>query len=66
MSVEKALRDLLAAIDQHTDCMTNQIDRAALDAYVDEAFIVLADDWVPDETHPANLTFFADIHSTQG
>lgn len=66
MSIETALRDLLAAIDQHTDCMTNQIDRAALDAYVDEAFIVLADDWVPDETHPANLTFFADIHPTQG
>lgn len=65
-AIEIALRELLTAIDLNTDCKTNQIDRAALDPFVDEAFITLADGWQPDETHPANLTFFADVHATQG
>lgn len=41
-AVESALRGLLDAIEQGTDCMTNQVDRASLDPLIDEAFVVLA------------------------
>lgn len=63
MNIETALRDLLTAIEQHTDEF-NTIDRAALDACVDEAFIALADSCTASETAPANLTFFPEIHPT--
>lgn len=31
------LRDLVATIDLHTDCMTGTIDRDVLDPYIDQA-----------------------------
>lgn len=56
--IEERLRELLAAIDQHTDCMTNQIDRAALDPHIDQAFTALADLW---EAEPEPITFFPSV-----
>lgn len=41
-SVESLLRGLIDAIEQGTDCMTNQVDRARLDPLIDEAFAILA------------------------
>ena len=59
--IEERLRELLAAIDQHTDCMTNQIDRAALDPNIDQAFTALADLWEPEP-----ITFFPSVsHSAE-
>lgn len=31
------LRDLLATIELHTDCMSNMINREALDPYIEQA-----------------------------
>jgi hypothetical protein len=39
--IERSLRDLLATIELHTDCMTGQIDRAALDDYIEAAEKIL-------------------------
>lgn len=36
-SIENALRDLLATIELHTDCMDGRIERAALDPYIERA-----------------------------
>lgn len=36
-TVEHALRELLATIELHTDCMDNTIDRAALDPFIEQA-----------------------------
>lgn len=46
--LENALRNLLAGIDQNTDCMSNLIDRLRLDPLIDQAFVVLADGWEPE------------------
>lgn len=46
--LEQALRSLVVAIDQNTDCMTNQVDRLQLDPLIDQAFIALADGWEPE------------------
>jgi hypothetical protein len=35
--LEACLRDLIATIDLHTDCMSNRIDREALDPYIERA-----------------------------
>ena len=35
--VKAVLRDLLATIELHTDCMDGRIDRAALDPYIERA-----------------------------
>jgi len=35
--IKRCLRNLVATIDLHTDCMTNQIDREALDPYIEQA-----------------------------
>ncbi|MFZ2269072.1 MAG: hypothetical protein WAV95_15965 [Azonexus sp.] len=56
--IEDRLRELLTAIDLHTDCMTNQIDRAALDPYVDLAFVALSELW---EAEPEPITFFPSV-----
>ncbi len=32
----QSMRDLIATIDLHTDCMTNQIDRGALDPWIEK------------------------------
>ncbi len=62
-SIETALRALLTAIELHTDCMTNQIDRAALDPHIDQAFTALADLW---EAEPDPITFFPSVsHSAE-
>lgn len=37
MNTQQALRDLLATIDLHTDCMDGHIDRAALDPWIEKA-----------------------------
>lgn len=36
-NLETALRELLATIELHTDCMDGRIDRAALDPYIERA-----------------------------
>lgn len=56
--LEQALRDLLATIELHTDCMSGLIERGVLDDYVDAAEALLADGWEPDEDHPANKVTF--------
>lgn len=59
--IEERLRELLTAIDINTDCMTNQIDRAALDPHIDQAFTALADLL---EAEP--ITFFPSVsHSAE-
>ena len=35
--VKRVLRDLVATIDLHTDCMSNKIDREALDPWIERA-----------------------------
>jgi hypothetical protein len=35
--LRRILRDLVATIELHTDCMTNSIDRATLDPYIERA-----------------------------
>lgn len=35
--LRRVLRELLATIELHTDCMDGRIDRAALDPYVERA-----------------------------
>lgn len=50
--LETALRDLLATIELHTDCMTGQIDREALDTYIAEAEALLLNTW-PAPIDPA-------------
>lgn len=35
--LKRVLRDLLATIELHTDCMDNTIDRATLDPYIERA-----------------------------
>lgn len=57
--LETALRNLLGAIDQGTDCMTNQIDRLHLDPLIDQAFIVLADGWEPEP-----IVFFPSVSTS--
>lgn len=52
--LERALRDLLASIDLHTDCMTGLLERSALDPYIEAAESLLGEDWEVDEGHPAN------------
>lgn len=56
--IEERLRDLLNEIDINTDCMTNQIDRAALDPSIDRAFVALSDLW---EAEPDQITFFTTV-----
>lgn len=56
--LEVVLRDLIATIDLHTDCMTGQLDRSALDQYIGEAEQLLADGWEVDTDHPANQVTF--------
>lgn len=41
-NVIAALKDLIAAVEQNTDCMTNQVDRAALDPIIEHASLVLS------------------------
>lgn len=38
-----ALRDLVATIELHTDCMSNEIDRAALEPWLEKAEAVLGE-----------------------
>ncbi|MCX7172445.1 MAG: hypothetical protein NT159_00580 [Proteobacteria bacterium] len=35
--LKRCLRDLVATIDLHTDCMDGRIDRAALEPYIERA-----------------------------
>lgn len=42
-ALQAALRDLVATIDLHTDCMTNTIDREALEPWLLAAEAVLGD-----------------------
>jgi len=35
--LKQCLRDLLATIDLHTDCMDGRLDREALDTYIERA-----------------------------
>lgn len=35
--LRRVLRDLIATIELHTDCMNNRIDREALDPYIERA-----------------------------
>lgn len=35
--LKRVLRDLLASIELHTDCMDGRIDRAALDPWIEKA-----------------------------
>ena len=56
--IEERLRELLAAIDLYTDCMTNQIDRAALDPFIDQGFIALSERC---EAEPEPITFFPSV-----
>jgi len=35
--LKACLRNLVATIDLHTDCMDNRIDREALDPYIEQA-----------------------------
>lgn len=37
LQIEEALRELLATIELHTDCMDGRIDRAALDPWIEKA-----------------------------
>lgn len=37
LQIEQALRNLLATIELHTDCMDGRIDRAALDPWIEKA-----------------------------
>lgn len=37
IELRSVLRDLIATIDLHTDCMSNQIDREPLDDYIERA-----------------------------
>lgn len=43
MTLKTVLRDLLATIELHTDCMNNQIDRTALDPYIEKAEKILGE-----------------------
>lgn len=52
--LEMALRDLLASIELHTDCMTGEIDSAAIADQVEAAETLLGQSWEVDESHPAN------------
>ncbi len=54
MKIEQALADLLASIELHTDCMSGQIDREAIDPWIEPAEALLGLEWTADETHPAN------------
>lgn len=56
VNLERAIHDLIETIDLHTDCMSNQIDREALEPSIDKALVLLADGWQPDDSHPANRT----------
>ena len=35
--IKRCLRDLIATIELHTDCMDGRIDREALDPYIERA-----------------------------
>lgn len=41
-TIAQALRDLIETIDLHTDCMDGQIDREALDPWIERAEAALA------------------------
>lgn len=56
--IEVVLRDLLASIELHTDCMTGEIDSAAIADQVEAAETLLGDLWEADESHPANQVNF--------
>lgn len=52
--IEAAMRDLLASIELHTDCMSGLIDVADITDQVEAAETLLADGWEADDRHPAN------------
>jgi len=56
--LEMTLRNLLASIELHTDCMTGEIDSAAIADEVDAAELLLSESWEVDESHPANQVNF--------
>jgi hypothetical protein len=52
--IEMALRNLLASIGLHTDCMTGAIDIVAIADEIEVAEALLGQGWEVDESHPAN------------
>ena len=46
---EQALRELLATIELHTDCMDGRIDSEPLQPYVDKAEQLLAEGWISEQ-----------------
>lgn len=56
VALEESLRDLLATIELHTDCMDGRIDSEPLVDDIEKAEHLLAACWEADEGHPANRT----------
>lgn len=46
--LETVLRDLLATIELHTDCMDDRVDCDALQPYIEKAEALLAEGWEPE------------------